>query len=213
MLGCLMVVAAPQISYPPELPVSARRHDLLDAIRENQVVIVAGETGSGKTTQLPKICLELGRTSIAHTQPRRIAARTAAERIADERRRRQQARDELSHLARLADALSVQAEAVSRQCDVIARVLLPAEEAARTADEGGRPEERTTPGGGGGPKGAQTRTEGDDSAHSADRLPSEWVEAYRMRLAGAKRGEVEGYLRRNGVEDASRVTSEVFKDA
>ncbi|MBW3652863.1 MAG: ATP-dependent RNA helicase HrpA, partial [Actinobacteria bacterium] len=84
MLGCLMVVAAPQISYPPELPVSARRDDLLDAIRENQVVIVAGETGSGKTTQLPKICLELGRTSIAHTQPRRIAARTVATRIAEE---------------------------------------------------------------------------------------------------------------------------------
>ena len=79
-----MVVAAPQISYPPELPVSARRKDLLEAVAENQVVIVAGETGSGKTTQLPKICLELGRTSIAHTQPRRIAARTVAQRIADE---------------------------------------------------------------------------------------------------------------------------------
>ena len=79
-----MVVAAPQISYPPELPVSARRDDLLASIRDNQVVIVAGETGSGKTTQLPKICLELGRTAIAHTQPRRIAARTVAQRIADE---------------------------------------------------------------------------------------------------------------------------------
>ena len=56
-----MATAAPQISYPPELPVSARRDDLLAAIRDNQVVIVAGETGSGKTTQLPKICLELGR--------------------------------------------------------------------------------------------------------------------------------------------------------
>ena len=79
-----MTVAAPQISYPPELPVSARRDDLLAAIGDHQVVIVAGETGSGKTTQLPKICLELGRTSIAHTQPRRIAARTVARRIADE---------------------------------------------------------------------------------------------------------------------------------
>src|ERR1700710_1124088 len=73
-----------KIPYPPELPVSARRDDLLAAIAANQVVIVAGETGSGKTTQLPKICLELGRTSIAHTQPRRIAARTIAERIAEE---------------------------------------------------------------------------------------------------------------------------------
>ncbi len=79
-----MVVAAPHISYPPELPVSARRDDLLAAIADNQVVVVAGETGSGKTTQLPKICLELGRTSIAHTQPRRIAARTVASRIAEE---------------------------------------------------------------------------------------------------------------------------------
>jgi ATP-dependent helicase HrpA len=79
-----MAAIAPKISYPPELPVSARRDDLLEAIGNNQVVIVAGETGSGKTTQLPKICLELGRTSIAHTQPRRIAARTVAQRIADE---------------------------------------------------------------------------------------------------------------------------------
>src|SRR3954454_23835286 len=79
--------AGPQGSYPPELPVSARRDDLLAAIRDHQVVVVAGETGSGKTTQLPKICLELGRGirgTIAHTQPRRIAARTVAERIADE---------------------------------------------------------------------------------------------------------------------------------
>src|SRR4051812_24750213 len=85
MLGLRMAAAVvPQISYPPELPVSARRDDLLRAIGGHQVVIVAGETGSGKTTQLPKICLELGRTSIAHTQPRRIAARTVAQRIADE---------------------------------------------------------------------------------------------------------------------------------
>ena len=77
----------PKVTYPPELPVSARRSDLLEAIRDNQVVVVAGETGSGKTTQLPKICLELGRGvrgAIGHTQPRRIAARTVAERIADE---------------------------------------------------------------------------------------------------------------------------------
>ncbi|QHC66077.1 ATP-dependent RNA helicase HrpA [Rathayibacter sp. VKM Ac-2759] len=72
------------IRYPPELPVSARRDDIAAAIRDNQVVIVAGATGSGKTTQLPKILLELGLGSIAHTQPRRIAARTIAERIAEE---------------------------------------------------------------------------------------------------------------------------------
>jgi ATP-dependent helicase HrpA len=79
--------AVPTVNYPENLPVSARRDDLLAAIRDHQVVVVAGETGSGKTTQLPKICLELGRGvrgQIAHTQPRRIAARTVAERIADE---------------------------------------------------------------------------------------------------------------------------------
>lgn len=74
----------PVITYPPELPVSAARDEIALAIRDHQVVIVAGATGSGKTTQLPKICLELGRTKIAHTQPRRIAARTIAERIAEE---------------------------------------------------------------------------------------------------------------------------------
>ncbi len=77
-----------EISYPPQLPVSQRKDDIARTIREHQIVIVAGETGSGKTTQLPKICLELGRgkpgAAIGHTQPRRIAARTVAERIADE---------------------------------------------------------------------------------------------------------------------------------
>ena len=72
----------PVIVYPEALPVSQRRDDIMRAIRDNQVVIVAGATGSGKTTQLPKMCLELGRTAIAHTQPRRLAARTIAERIA-----------------------------------------------------------------------------------------------------------------------------------
>jgi ATP-dependent helicase HrpA len=73
-----------RISYPPELPVSAARDELAAAIAGHQVVIVAGATGSGKTTQLPKIALELGRERIAHTQPRRIAARSIAERIAEE---------------------------------------------------------------------------------------------------------------------------------
>ena len=76
-----------RITYPAELPVSQRRDDIAAAIRDHQVVIVAGETGSGKTTQLPKICLDLGRGRdgmIGHTQPRRIAARSVAERIASE---------------------------------------------------------------------------------------------------------------------------------
>ncbi|MEU8825905.1 ATP-dependent RNA helicase HrpA [Streptomyces sp. NPDC048636] len=79
--------AVPDITYPEELPVSQKRDDILAAVRDHQVVIVAGETGSGKTTQIPKICLELGRGVkglIGHTQPRRIAARTVAERIAEE---------------------------------------------------------------------------------------------------------------------------------
>ena len=77
----------PAIFYPPELPVSAARDEIAAAIREHQVVIVCGETGSGKTTQIPKICLELGRGTrglIGHTQPRRIAARSVATRIAEE---------------------------------------------------------------------------------------------------------------------------------
>ncbi len=78
--------AVPTITYP-DLPVSDRRDEIARAIAEHQVVVVAGETGSGKTTQLPKICLELGRGirgTIGHTQPRRLAARTVAQRIADE---------------------------------------------------------------------------------------------------------------------------------
>jgi ATP-dependent helicase HrpA len=82
----MAAAALPAIAYPPELPVSAHREELLEAIRDHQVVVVAGETGSGKTTQLPKLCLELGRERIAHTQPRRLAARTVAARIADELR-------------------------------------------------------------------------------------------------------------------------------
>ncbi|MGH8829351.1 MAG: ATP-dependent RNA helicase HrpA, partial [Jiangellaceae bacterium] len=77
----------PRLTYPAQLPVSRRKDEIAAAIRDHQVVIVAGETGSGKTTQLPKICLELGRGirgAIGHTQPRRLAARTVAERIAEE---------------------------------------------------------------------------------------------------------------------------------
>ena len=75
------------ITYPEELPVSERRDDIMNAIRDNRVVIIAGETGSGKTTQIPKMCLELGlgeKGLIGHTQPRRLAARSVAERIAEE---------------------------------------------------------------------------------------------------------------------------------
>ncbi|MBF1139975.1 MAG: ATP-dependent helicase, partial [Thermobifida sp.] len=78
--------AIPVISFP-DLPVSARRDEIASAIRDHQVVIVSGETGSGKTTQLPKICMQLGRGvagMIGHTQPRRLAARSVADRIADE---------------------------------------------------------------------------------------------------------------------------------
>ena len=78
----------PAVSYP-DLPVSQRLEDIREAIVNHQVVVIAGETGSGKTTQLPKLCLEMGRGvngMIAHTQPRRLAARTVAQRIADELR-------------------------------------------------------------------------------------------------------------------------------
>ncbi|HEX2530009.1 MAG TPA: ATP-dependent RNA helicase HrpA, partial [Burkholderiaceae bacterium] len=77
----------PPIRFPEELPVSGKRDEIAAALRENQVIIVCGETGSGKTTQLPKICLELGRGQaglIGHTQPRRIAASSTAKRIAQE---------------------------------------------------------------------------------------------------------------------------------
>lgn len=79
--------AVPSIEFPEQLPISEKRAEIAELISKNQVVILAGETGSGKTTQIPKICLELGRGvrgQIGHTQPRRIAARTVADRIASE---------------------------------------------------------------------------------------------------------------------------------
>jgi ATP-dependent helicase HrpA len=83
------LAALAPLRYPEDLPVVARKDDIATAIRDHQVVVIAGETGSGKTTQIPKICLELGRGVeglIGHTQPRRIAARSVAERIAEETR-------------------------------------------------------------------------------------------------------------------------------
>ena len=74
----------PRLAFDPALPISAEAPRIAALIRDHQVVVVAGETGSGKTTQLPKICLLAGRERIAHTQPRRIAARTVAHRIAEE---------------------------------------------------------------------------------------------------------------------------------
>jgi len=79
--------SVPEIAYPAELPITQRRQEILDTIRDNQVVVIAGETGSGKSTQIPKLCLELGRgveAMIGHTQPRRLAARSIASRVADE---------------------------------------------------------------------------------------------------------------------------------
>jgi len=79
----------PRLEYPAELPVCERRGEIAEAIASSRVVIICGETGSGKTTQLPKICLELGLGRcgmIGHTQPRRIAARSVADRIASEMR-------------------------------------------------------------------------------------------------------------------------------
>ena len=85
--AALAIVGSGRLTYPDTLPITERRDEILAAIREHQVVIVAGETGSGKSTQLPKLCLEAGRGvdgMIGHTQPRRVAARTIAERVAEE---------------------------------------------------------------------------------------------------------------------------------
>ena len=81
------IKSLPKVSYDSDLPVVGERENIISAIHEHQVIIVAGETGSGKTTQLPKICIDLKRGSrgiIGHTQPRRIAARSVATRIASE---------------------------------------------------------------------------------------------------------------------------------
>ena len=83
----LRISSVPVLTYPEELPVSERKEEILEAVKKEQVIIVAGDTGSGKTTQLPKICLEAGRGMygyIGHTQPRRIAARTVSQRISQE---------------------------------------------------------------------------------------------------------------------------------
>ena len=80
-------LSVPRVAYPPELPVSERAAEIVEAVRDNQVIVVCGETGSGKTTQLPKICLEAGCGVcglIGHTQPRRIAARTVSKRLSEE---------------------------------------------------------------------------------------------------------------------------------
>ncbi len=79
--------AVPRVTYPPELPIAQRRDEIVSAIRDHQVVVIAGETGSGKSTQLPKMCLEAGlgiRGMIGHTQPRRIAARSIGARVSEE---------------------------------------------------------------------------------------------------------------------------------
>lgn len=101
----------PSIDYPMDLPVSQKRQDIMDAIANHQVVIVAGETGSGKTTQLPKMCLELGRGQfgvIGHTQPRRLAARSVANRIAEETQ--SQLGDSIGYKVRFNDQVSEQTQ-------------------------------------------------------------------------------------------------------
>jgi ATP-dependent helicase HrpA len=79
-----MESATPRIEFDPDLPIAARADEIIEALRTNRVLVVAGETGSGKTTQLPKMCLAAGRRAIGHTQPRRIAARSVATRLAEE---------------------------------------------------------------------------------------------------------------------------------
>ena len=86
-LAAAAIIAEQRLKYPESLPITERHDELLEVIRDHQVVIVAGETGSGKSTQIPKLCLEAGRGVaglIGHTQPRRVAARTIGERIAEE---------------------------------------------------------------------------------------------------------------------------------
>lgn len=86
-MRALRAAHVPEVGYPPDLPITARRADIVEAIRKNQVVVIAGETGSGKTTQIPKMCLEAGlgiEAKIGCTQPRRIAAMSVSQRIAEE---------------------------------------------------------------------------------------------------------------------------------
>ena len=81
------LIASGRLAPPAELPIFQHRNEIVEAIRDHQVVVIAGETGSGKSTQLPKLCVEAGRGVdglIGHTQPRRVAARAVAERVASE---------------------------------------------------------------------------------------------------------------------------------
>ena len=101
------IITTGRLAYPDTLPITDRRDELLAAIRDHQVVIVAGETGSGKSTQLPKLCLEAGRGvagMIGHTQPRRVAARTIAERVAEELGSK--LGDDVGYTVRFADQVS-----------------------------------------------------------------------------------------------------------
>ncbi|MCW9047590.1 MAG: ATP-dependent RNA helicase HrpA [Gammaproteobacteria bacterium] len=97
----------PTTSYPEELPVSQKRDEIIQAIKQNQVIVICGETGSGKTTQLPKMCLDAGlgiRGMIGHTQPRRLAARSVANRIAEELKT--ETGDAVGYKVRFSDVLS-----------------------------------------------------------------------------------------------------------
>jgi ATP-dependent helicase HrpA len=124
----------PSISYPPELPISQRHDELLAAIEANQVLVVAGETGSGKSTQLPKLCLELGRGQdalIGHTQPRRLAARTIAARVAEELDTR--LGDLVGHTVRFNDTVGPQTR-VKVMTDGILLVEIPRDRQLRRYD-------------------------------------------------------------------------------
>lgn len=232
-------------------------------------------TSPGATTALASVADRVGailEAAEATAAAIRREAEADAARAAAERRRRQEARAEVHHLGRLADSLSVQAEALSRQCQLIVRVLLadeePGEPPQATSAHGGRrsdapagPEPSATASASEPAESADFRQgegraadppashgespatpppaanehdaaagTGDEpggaslagASHSAadlgngpvqGRLPAEWMEAYRMRLAGADHGEIESYLRERNVEDPERILAEVFREA